>query len=200
MRQKTDGKIENFRLIVKLDLVNKTFTIIPSDMASQEYSEISIGDTININCPETIEKNDNNMFNFEIIKDEEYVKNLITQFKDEVMHNTELIYNKLDEKYRLKKFTDKQEFNNFIKNHLRQYVAMTVQNYQKTQAEGYTQYVITDKNGANYIFRETAPMKYTLILDTYTIEIPEFTKKYNASNTQEKVILNLNLQEVYVNN
>ena len=35
-------------------------------------------------------------------------------------------------------------------------------------------------------------MKYSLILDTYTIDIPEFTEKYKVSNDQEKVILNLN--------
>lgn len=35
-------------------------------------------------------------------------------------------------------------------------------------------------------------MKYTLILDTYTIDIPEFTDKYNTATDQEKVILNLN--------
>jgi len=35
-------------------------------------------------------------------------------------------------------------------------------------------------------------MKYEVILDTYTIDIPEFVTKYNASTPQEKVILNLN--------
>ena len=35
-------------------------------------------------------------------------------------------------------------------------------------------------------------MKYTLILDTYTIDIPEFVERYNKSNPQEKVVLNIN--------
>ena len=35
-------------------------------------------------------------------------------------------------------------------------------------------------------------MKYTLILDTYTIDIPEFVDRYNSVTNQEKVILNIN--------
>ena len=35
-------------------------------------------------------------------------------------------------------------------------------------------------------------MSYDVILDTYTIELPEFTEKYDKSNAREKVILNLN--------
>ncbi len=35
-------------------------------------------------------------------------------------------------------------------------------------------------------------MEYKLILDTYTVDIPEFTEKYKKAKDQEKVILNLN--------
>ncbi len=192
IRQKESGKMEDFRMIVKLDLVNKTFTVIPSDTASKKYGDISIGDNINIECPEKIAKNENNIFNFEVINDEEYIKKLITQFKEEVVHNSELIYNNLNNEYKTNKFKTKQEFDSFIKSHLRQYVTLDAQSYQKTKTDNYTQYVIIDSKGNNYIFRETAPMKYTLILDTYTIELPEFTEKYNSVTNQEKVILNIN--------
>ena len=34
-------------------------------------------------------------------------------------------------------------------------------------------------------------MEYTLILDTYTIDLPEFLEKYNNSTDQQKVALNI---------
>ena len=43
-------------------------------------------------------------------------------------------------------------------------------------------------------------MKYTAILDTYTIDIPEFNKKYEESKAQEKVILNINKFMQSINN
>jgi hypothetical protein len=42
------------------------------------------------------------------------------------------------------------------------------------------------------VFKETAPMNYTVILDSYTIEIPEIVEKYNKSTTKEKVGININ--------
>ena len=49
-----------------------------------------------------------------------------------------------------------------------------------------------DDYGNYYIFNATSIMQYTLALDTYTIDIPKFTKKYNTANEQEKVALNIN--------
>ena len=34
-------------------------------------------------------------------------------------------------------------------------------------------------------------MNYTVLLDTYTIDIPEFTEKYNKSNNSEKAGMNV---------
>ena len=35
-------------------------------------------------------------------------------------------------------------------------------------------------------------MEYTLLLDTYTVILPEFAEKYNKANDQGKVTLNIN--------
>lgn len=34
-------------------------------------------------------------------------------------------------------------------------------------------------------------MNFTVILDTYTIDLPEFTEKYTKASDEEKVLLNI---------
>ena len=67
-----------------------------------------------------------------------------------------------------------------------------MQRYDVNKKDGYTQYICVDSLGNYYIFNATSAMKYSAILDTYTVDISEFIEKYNSSNTQEKVVLNLN--------
>ena len=67
-------------------------------------------------------------------------------------------------------------------------VSANLNNYQVTN----TQILCVDRNNKSYIFKVTTPMKYSLILDTYTIDIQEFTTKYSETNDKGKVILNIN--------
>ena len=78
--------------------------------------------------------------------------------------------------------------------------SIKVSKYDVNKEDDYTQYVCIDSFENNYIFKATSAMKYTVILDTYTIDIPEFTEKYAKANTQEKVILNLNKFMLSLNN
>ncbi len=109
-----------------------------------------------------------------------------------MLFNQELAYEKLDENYRKAKFANLSEFKAYALNNSRRFVTAKVTKYQKTEKNGYIQYACTDLDGRVYIFNETATKRYTLILDTYTIELPEFTSKYNSVNPREKIILNLN--------
>ena len=52
-----------------------------------------------------------------------------------------------------------------------------------------------DPNNKYYIFNETAVMDYTLMLDTYTIDLPEFTEKYE--NNSNVIKAGLNIQKVF---
>ena len=68
---------------------------------------------------------------------------------------------------------------------------MALAQYQVTEQDGYTQYVLVDQNGKYYIVNETAVMKYNTMLDTYTVDLPQFKERYNSSNDAEKAGLNL---------
>ena len=61
----------------------------------------------------------------------------------------------------------------------------------KYTEKGFEFFRIYDKSGRYYIFKENAVMDYDLILDTYTIDIPEFVEKYAMADEEEKIMLNV---------
>ena len=77
---------------------------------------------------------------------------------------------------------------------------MALAQYQVTEEDGYTQYLLVDQNGKYYIANETAVMKYTTLLDTYTVDLPQFTESYNSANDSRKAGLNLQKVVDAINN
>ena len=56
----------------------------------------------------------------------------------------------------------------------------------------FTRYVCLDNKG-NYIVikKDDQLMKYTVILDVYTVSIPEIDQKYDSLNSAKKSVMNL---------
>lgn len=192
LRDKKSNSISKFKVIVKLDFSNETFSIIPGDYVEEKYPSIEVGGNIKIEVPENIKINRNNKYLFKVVSDDTYAIDLFNKLKEEILYNPREIYNDLDQDYKNAKFSNEEEFNRFVKNKYENLKNINQESYKKTKTENYTQYIIIDSEGNNYMLRETAPMQYSLILDTYTIDIPEFVDRYNKSKAQERVILNLN--------
>lgn len=53
------------------------------------------------------------------------------------------------------------------------------------------QYICVDQTGKYLIFKEKSIMDYEIILDTYTIDLPEFVEQYNSSSEDKKVQFNI---------
>lgn len=190
LREKDTNTISKFKIIVKLDKINKTFGILPQSYVEEKYGKIE--SSVKVEIPEKIENNSENVYELRNITEESYVIDLFSRYKNELMYNRKLAYQELDEEYSKAKFENFEEYDTFIKNNIRKIAQGKLDKYQKTFENGYTRYVFIDTKGRNYIFKETAPMKYTVIMDTYRVDIPEFLEKYNKATEQEKVILNLN--------
>lgn len=188
---KKTKEISNFSLMVKIDAKEEIFSVFLQDYMQEKYNNINIGDNINIEIEKNIEKNYYNIYEYKHITDETYVTDLFNQYKMELLNNRKLAYSRLDEEYRIKKFETFENFEMYIKDNIKEIVAIQSNQYQKTKTDQYTQYVFADQGGKYYIFRETSPMKYTVILDTYTIDIPEFIEKYDNANEKEKAALNI---------
>lgn len=192
LREKVSGKITDFQIMLQLDSKNRTFTVFLEDYIKEKYKGgFKIGNELDIKIQNSIEENENNVYDYISVTEETYVTDLFNKYKEEVLYNPSLAYEHLNEEYKNKRYGTIEKFKEYAKNNIRKNVIAKITKYQKTVTDNYTQYVCIDQNENYYIFRENAVMDYTLILDTYTIELPEFTQKYNNAEEKEKILLNI---------
>lgn len=181
---------ENFQIMVKTDSSNNAFSIFPKEyMDKYNYSYESDVNSIKIS-DENIEPNNYNQFEYVNINDEQMAIYYFEDLKNRIFEENKL-YNVLNVDYINKKFENLEKYNIYLENLKQIIMQRNIVSYQINDQDGYTQYVLIDQNGKYYIFNETAVMDYNVILDTYTIDLPQFTEKYNESTDQEKVLLNI---------
>ncbi len=170
-------------LAVNLDKNNNTFSIeiLEDNNSIDKIKEIK-----------EIAENENNQISMVEVSEKEIVLDYINLYKTLVLGNPEWVYNNvLNEDYRDKRFKGVNDFKTYIENNRQKIVGIRAESYKSTISDNDTRYVITDQYGSYYIFTENEVMDYTLILDTYTIDLPEFIEKYNAGSDQQKVALNI---------
>lgn len=200
LKQNVEDSGTDFELIVKLDKTNKTFSVMPQEYVTELYGNIVEGQSLDINVEQSIAINANNTYTEREITEETYLKDLFAEIRTELLNDYEEAYNHLDEEYRTQKFATLEEFSNFASGKAEEYRTMALAQYQVTEEDGYTQYLLVDQNGKYYIANETAVMKYTTLLDTYTVDLPQFTESYNSANDSRKAGLNLQKVVDAINN
>ena len=186
------GNVKSFKMLVKLDKLNKTFKIAMEDYVNAKYSNIKQGEKITENIiEESIQNEKYNTFDTKAVSDEEYVIDLFDSYKKCILYDKNRAYQLLEPEYATKRFGTKQNFETYLQENIQKLATKSISEYQKSSSENKTQYICIDNYQNYYIFKETAPMKYTVILDTYTIDLPEFTEKYINSTEEQKVLLNI---------
>ena len=186
---------EEFGFMIAVDIHNSTFNIYTlSYVKNHNLYELSKKDDFkekyfNI---ENVENRKYNKFKFETIKDETYAKDLLSSYTQSIKYNNiEYSYNKLHEKYKTNRFKDISDYEKYIQDNKENIVKSALKSYKVNKYEDYNQYICMDYSGNYYIFNENGIMNYTLILDTYTVDILEVVEKYNISSDQVKVGMNI---------
>ena len=191
LREVQSGDISDFTLMLKIDALNKTFSVYLEDYINDNYKDLKLGNDINLEVPESIDKNDTNIYDYSIITDETYVTDLLEKYKEEILFDIESAYNHLDEEYKQNRFDNFNDFQKFAEDNIRKNISIEVAKYKKTNYDNYTEYVCVDQNGNYYIFNEASTMNYKLILDIYTTNLPDFIEKYDKGDSQIKVGMNI---------
>lgn len=168
---------QNFRWMVIIDQTNRTFNMYQADyIEKNNLFELSKDKDFSMNIT-NVENRKYNTYQYEYINDETYVTDLITHYKQSlVYYKTGYSYNKLDKEYREKRFDGETDYEKYIAENKKRISNAVLAYYKVTEFEEYTQYLCVDTQGNYYIFRENANMDYSLILDIYTIDLPEFTR------------------------
>jgi len=178
--------IDEQYVVVNIDEKNLTFSIEPLD---EEYRNI---DEITINkFEETITKKENNIFTYPTMTNEDVVREYLSLYKKITLGSPKIMYNLLDEEYKDTRFGSLAKYKEYVEQNLQNIKTAMVDKYQIVEQDEYTQYIIIDKKGNYYIFNEKEVMNYSVILDTYTIDTPQFIEKYNSANAQGRMALNL---------
>lgn len=186
-----NSKTYSFSTIVKMDMINETFAIFLDDYIEDKYPNIKVGENVEIECKEKIEANQYNIFDYEIITDATYIEDIFTTLRKNMLYNKKIVYERLQEEYRAKRFPTYEKFEQYTKNNIRDLTIMKLSKYRKNNNGDSVQYVCLDSHNKYYIINENSTMDLTFILDTYTIDLPEFLTKYENSNESDKVALNI---------
>ena len=192
----TDNQEKTYELfIVKLDNVNSTFSVYPLDGEYESLDEITI-----TNTTKYIERNNNNTYVNIDYNDSQIATKYFQEFKELMLENAEEAYNLLDEEYRSKRFGNVENFIQYVDDNRENIESSQIVQYQSKQYDDYKQYVSQNLDNTNWIIRETSPRNYKVILDTYTIDLPEFIEQYNNADDSEKVLMNIQRVFEAVNN
>lgn len=186
---------KELNVLVKFDNKNNTYSMFLDDYVSKyNYNKNMDKKNFNISKNEIIKNSYNN--NIKVDDSEVYViTQYFSDFRMKMLNDTEVAYRELDSDYAQKKFGDYSNFQNYINENKESITYAGINKYQVVENSDNKEYICIDENGKYYIFVESGIGKYTVVLDTYTIDLPEFLTKYNSSN--ERIKVGMNIQKVF---
>jgi hypothetical protein len=183
---------EEMNLTVIIDSSQDLFSIIPENLENENSYEYNL----------QIEDDTSDYYNEFIYKtytEEEILTEYFEYYKNLVANNHSKAFLLLDEQYRNARFNNnEEEYEKYLENI--NIEEMFPKKYRYNTYEEYNEYICIDGQEVYYIFEETAPMEFKLILDTYTIDLPDFLEKYNKGNEQVKVGMNIEKVITALNN
>lgn len=179
-------KYQNVAFIVT---VGKDISLYMIRPLKKEYSNVKEIELQEYN--DTIEKNNYNILKYTTYKDDKITQKYFDYYKEIVHYDKDEIYNLLDDEYKNKRFGSKEVFSKYIDSIEDSEDVITAKQYTVNTYDDYKEYVCKDQYENLYIFKEKAPMDVTIELDTYTLDTDKFKERYNSSNTQYKVMMNI---------
>lgn len=183
-----NNKKEKFEMIVIVDNINETFCIIPKSYIEAQKVSIKEGENWVIYNEQEIQGNDYNRYQQKVFSNQDMAKEYFNSFRINMQYDPEYIYNNLDKEYSKKRFDTYESFKKYVEKNKSLIEKEQLAKYKVNKYDDYTEYILIDKNENYYIIRETATMQYSLILDTYTLDLPEYVEKYNQSIDRQKVV------------
>ncbi len=149
-------------------------------------------DEAKIKKTNVIESQYNEINTINIRNTEDIIKFYFDLYKKLLLVSAEDAFIKLNEEYREKRFNnDLGQFEKFIKFKSEQLNTINISRYLEKNTGNITRYICIDQYNNYYIIEITGNSRYSVFLDTYTIDTPEFTEKYDKANDQQKIGMNI---------
>lgn len=182
---------KEYNIVVKINSEDLHFSIIPNEYL-QEKNVKTINEIDNINFRSLEINNTNyNTYYYDEISDKEMLEIYINNYIGNIKNNLNASYTLLDEEYRKNRFSTLTNYITYIKNNEQYLFNIKIKEYEFEEYENYNIYKFKDQYGNTYIFKETAIMEYTVMLDDYTLETETFKQKYEKASDKEKGHMNI---------
>lgn len=173
--------------IVNINIFEGKFSIEPIYGEYNNISEISTEKN-----EETITAKKVNEFTMTSLTPESYPTEYINIYKSLALGDPERLYNLLDEEYRNVKFASYDNFKNYIDKNKLEIQKTRLEKYKVDVNECDVTYICVDQNEKYYIIKQKELLQdYTIMLDSYSVDLPYFVEKYENSDGHLKVALNL---------
>ena len=182
---------EEFNFIVILDRYSSTYALYLNNYLKEQGYSASNKDSMKTLNISKVESTESNSFQYRNIEKQQVVTLYYEEFLKLARANPAAAYNKLDSEYKGKRFKSVEEFSSYI-NALPTGTQAKVASYTITEGNGYTEYLCKDMLGNNFIFKVTGAMKYTVILDTYTVKVLAYQNEFDKLDKDKKVEICLN--------
>lgn len=193
---------EEFALVITLDSSENSFYMMLKDYMDKKgmKEENIIGEKTEQKI-QSIEPNEYNTYDTPDVSETRYVQELFEDYRSYLSNIPNKAFDMLDGEYRQKRFSSNIEnFKNYISDNSSYILDRELSKYKINKYNDYTEYVCMDQMGKYVIFREKDIMDYSVLLDNYTVDVKEFIEKYNQSNEQEKVGMNIQKVILALNN
>lgn len=170
---------KEFNYIIILDKYNYTFEMYLSNYLADNNITKTNSATMKTQNISSIKGNNFNTFSYKNIEDEQMVRTYYNEYTKIMKDNPERAYNLLNSEYRSKRFSNLEDFKQYANIRANSDVDRKLSSYSINKVGNYTEITCKDNMNANMTFRVTGVMKYSVILDSYTMNITLFEKEYN---------------------
>lgn len=200
------GKKEELNFVVNMDFENNTFSIAPYGEIFKEYvqygnDKVEIKNSIDYDkMAQKINKNDDNNIILTAIEDKQIARLYFNLYIQDAQYYREDAYNSLNEEFKQKRFNNFEKYNSYLDEIVDTLKNSELSKYKITYNEEKREIICLDNYDRYYIIKEESPMQYNIILDQYTLEIPEVLNKYNNLETEQKVAVCVNTFFDMINN
>ena len=178
-------------MLIKLDFQNSTYSMFGEEyLSSKGYNKDTEISKIEIST-DAIDSNNYNSFNFVNTDDKYIINQYFSEYQTKLLNNVDFAYELLDQQYRENKYENAQEFSQYVEENYESLQNAYLTKYQINQFDEYKEYVCLDENNNYYIFIERTLTDYSVILDTYTVDLKDFTDKYTVADVSTKAGMNV---------
>ncbi len=168
LREYTTNHITINNMIIIQDRNTNSFSILPNEYIKDfDYNNIKENEKIFFHFPESIERNEFNMFGRYQADQSEFADELIKQLKEFLLYNPQKAYELLDEDFKNNNFKTYDEFKNYIEINRNIILNLTSNNYFMEYVDDYSIYKFKNNKNETFVIelvtKDIMEYKYTFL-------------------------------------